>query len=947
MNNDQNLDMAVIVGAVGAQQLVRDMRTIGSEGDKQFDRVAVAADKGNAAVRSFADQFPLLGRAMRAITSPTGILVGAVVGLGLAFGAGKAAATEFNHEFLELANLNLGKSAAEIRDLKDTVLETAADSGKGASEMSKAFFDLQSGTTLAKDEIAELAGTFADFSIATKADFNTTVEGAVKQIRAFGLSATEAKDLLASNFATVQLGITTFDELARVQVEYAGAAAAAGQTVDSANATFAALTATTKDTGIAATQARAAFIDLGKSATVKGLKKVGVEVFDMKGNMRDVRDIMKELVPQFVRMSEQEFNALKEEIGGSEGLRGLLDTAYNSGEDLLDVFERFDSAKGAFDMDTLLANAAGDFETLSQIVDNQMNTVMIHLGEIILPTLARALNALVGVLRPVAKWVSNNSSLLEGLTKAVIAGTAAWIATRIAILAYGRALGAVRLLYPFLISATIAYNTANTALGGAVNVAKVAVQGLWNVMRANPIGFIVGAVGVLVAAFSSFGDEVEETDTKVLGLVESLGLLSTDTEKSVDDISAAIQRVKDGSSDAATEVGLLKKALADVESQLSAVSTTEIDTTSPDFVNVPLVSEEEAGRLQVPAGSLAVAISNFEKFQNNNIAEQRGDIVAELNETREAILKGIKDIEDAANDVDPLDPLDPLFEINPNSLAALENQIGDLSKYMREDVEFASDAFFSAGVKVDLLKDKIELANLRLKQLIEGMEKVEGQDVTTIFSEDEEPLPTRSIESLGIGEDGENGIADVADTALTAWEEFVFFMANETVSAVGTVAEGFAELGGAISDMVTQAFGDFVFGVGQAIGAGEGFISVLKALGQAVLVEVPKYVGMFLLQQGVGLGWPIGIPSIVAGIGLLALSGIASGLLGGGGSTTSDIGTGTLSDAGNDVRGGLGQFNAEEVGESRVTLRAYFDGEEITNIILSKIDLESELQLGG
>jgi hypothetical protein len=62
-----------------------------------------------------------------------------------------------------------------------------------------------------------------------------------------------------------------------------------------------------------------------------------------------------------------------------------------------------------------------------------------------------------------------------------------------------------------------------------------------------------------------------------------------------------------------------------------------------------------------------------------------------------------------------------------------------------------------------------------------------------------------------------------------------------------------------------RAFAD-ALGTGNAFSS--GMIALIKGLGEALLVEVPKYIGIFLLETGVALGFPAGLPFILGGCGL-------------------------------------------------------------------------------
>src|SRR5690606_3882880 len=207
---------------------------------------------------------------------------------------------------------------------------------------------------------------------------------------AFGLGANDIKGYLESNAKTVQVGITTFEELARVQTEYAGAAAGAGQTVNTANKIFAAFTSIAKDSNTAANMTKTAFMGLTQKGTIEGLESIGVSIYDSNGQMRDLSKVLGEVSSKFKDMTLQEIDALINKIGGPEGLRNLFVKLKTSSEDFFNTLTAFDSSQ--FDLDKALKNAQGDVSVLTDIVKNRWGVVMENLGQKILPMVATALN---------------------------------------------------------------------------------------------------------------------------------------------------------------------------------------------------------------------------------------------------------------------------------------------------------------------------------------------------------------------------------------------------------------------------------------------------------------------------------------------------------------------------------------------------------------------------
>lgn len=318
------------------------------------------------------------------LAGPITIAAGLVGGLAVALNKAVDSAAAFGVPFRELRNLNLDKSKAEIQDLNDRLVKLSFEEGLDPQKLVRGVFDIQSATGKYGTEVEQMVAKVGVASRALNIDFNQAVGAAGKALVAFKLPLEDVDKLLESNAKTVQVGIVTFDELARVQTEYAGAAASGNQQLDTANKVFAVLSKSAKSADIAATQAKMAFQDLGKQSTIDGFKKIGVSVYDANGNMRQADQILKDLVPKFQSMSDQTFGQLKEEIGGSEGLRALLDQAKASGDEMLRTLNDFDST--GFNINTAIKEASGDLDVMNDKMSNQMTASWVELGQAVMPT---------------------------------------------------------------------------------------------------------------------------------------------------------------------------------------------------------------------------------------------------------------------------------------------------------------------------------------------------------------------------------------------------------------------------------------------------------------------------------------------------------------------------------------------------------------------------------
>jgi TP901 family phage tail tape measure protein len=317
------------------------------------------------------------------MTNPITMATGLVAGLGVALNKAKNEAALFNSEFRELINLNLDKTPFQKALLKSDVLRMAKDKGFDPLKTSTAFYDVQSITGKYGYDVGKITEMGGNFAQVLRSDFNKTIAGSAQAMEIYGFDVNRLDNYLASLYKTVMAGKTSFDEVTTVQVEYANAAASVGQTFDQANKVYAAFSKATKSVNIAATMTKTAFEDLTKKSTLEGLNKIGVSVFDAKGQMKGVDTILQNLIPKLKTMTDLEYARLKEEIGGSEGLRGLFDQARNSADKMLASFDLFDRTE--FKMSEALKEASKDINHINDQINNKLKVSWINLGQTVLP----------------------------------------------------------------------------------------------------------------------------------------------------------------------------------------------------------------------------------------------------------------------------------------------------------------------------------------------------------------------------------------------------------------------------------------------------------------------------------------------------------------------------------------------------------------------------------
>lgn len=330
------------------------------------------------------NEVPLIGNAFKLVSNPISLTVAGVAALGKGIDYTTQKAADFNTQFRNLANLNLDKSKREIDSLRRMVLDTAYDKGFDTDKTVMGYFDVQSTTGKFGGEVKRIVEKQGEFANLMQADFNEYIAGTAKGMANFGFGAEKLDEFNRSAYATVKVGVTTFDQLAKVQSVYAGAAAANNQTFDTANKLLALFTVKTKSVDEAATLTKSMFNDLTKDATIKAFKKIGISIYDTNGNIKQADSLMMELNKKFLALDgDKKVIALKNQFTGSDGLISLVQAATDKSGQLQNTFNSFDSTK--LGLNKALELARNDVNYINETLQNKIKALEIEIGTNLLP----------------------------------------------------------------------------------------------------------------------------------------------------------------------------------------------------------------------------------------------------------------------------------------------------------------------------------------------------------------------------------------------------------------------------------------------------------------------------------------------------------------------------------------------------------------------------------
>jgi len=293
----------------------------------------------------------------------------------------------------------------------------------------------------------------------------------------FGMDASEA-DRVADVFAYTAANAGTDVTQLGDAMQYAGAnAAAAGMSIEDTSAFIGVL----GDAGItgskAGTSLNAMLRDLKKNSE-DGAIAVGeqsVALYDAEGNMRNMPEVIGEIISATETMSSEQRDAALSTILGDQALVGFNAIASKGADSVSNLAdELYNSGGSAKDMaDIMMDNLNGALTELSSAFEG----VQIAIGTALIP----AIQAIAGWLKSLADWFNN----LSERTKTFIAVGAALSA--ILLIVGGGFLLLVGFL-PAILSGFAALKTVAIAVGAAIGGISA------------PVLIVIGLIGALVAA---------------------------------------------------------------------------------------------------------------------------------------------------------------------------------------------------------------------------------------------------------------------------------------------------------------------------------------------------------------------------------------------------------------------------------------------------------------
>lgn len=515
---------------------------------RQIDETQRAYLRATGAARGF------LGTLI-SFTKMKHVIQGFFMGLGqqlamsVVAGFGKAARVivEFEKANSKLAGV-LGSTKAGIADLTNEARRLGATTNYTASEVT----DLQ--TELAKlgfdkDQIKAMEEPVLRFAVAVGTDLGSAATVAGGALRTFGKDASESEDVLATLAIATSKSALSFEHFATMLSTAAPVAHAFGFTLEDTTALMGALKNANFDASSAATATRNILLNLadsnGKLAKalggpvknlndlVAGLKRLDAAGIDLATalDLTDKRSVA--AFETFINGADSilqlrdsitgvngAFNDMYKEMGDNTATAMKILSSTVEG-----LFLKFYEGKGAF---------KSFIEMITQFVQGISDTV----GQANSP-----INLLFTGLSNIFKVIGDVVKVFSVCSRAIYAGVAAWVALKVSVILWRKAVTLAKLAQEVYTAAIAAGTAATTALTGSTKAATIATKELDAATTATPWGALAKAI-VLVAtgiiAYCTAADDAADSTNKLKTASEEI----TDIEnKANESIAEQIHRI--------------------------------------------------------------------------------------------------------------------------------------------------------------------------------------------------------------------------------------------------------------------------------------------------------------------------------------------------------------------------------------------------------------------
>lgn len=479
--NDRSFRRASIIDAYA------QLRVSIKQAKKTFDEAYEDAQK----------KIPVFGQAVEFLKNPITLGVSGLVGVGTQIKNAADLAMNWQKGMAEI-NVTAGLSQKELDGLSKKMLEIGSQNVAPLEEVPGAFNKIISAGLDAKTALASLDPTlkaakagFVDIETVAKAGTSVMNSAGVKDIvaekdivdatgkvitRKGEVMKTAIEQVYDTLFATMQKGSASMSEIAAYLPTIVPTAKNAGISLNQASGAFAFMTAQGVNAASAATLLNGAFNSLSNPKLLANFKAIGVNIYDAKGKMRSMPEIVDALSKSLDGLSDKQKAAKLASLGldqTSAQAFAVMTQSAGKFRDTLDATAKSEGAlKDSYNNSLTARDQWG-------IAANNIKKFMIQAGQFMLPVITKMgewAASLTGNIVPAIKGVKN---FLSEWSPVILGAAAAFLVLNANTIAASAALAAHSVWTGIL-----------AAKQWILNVA----------MSANPIGLIIVGIGILIGS---------------------------------------------------------------------------------------------------------------------------------------------------------------------------------------------------------------------------------------------------------------------------------------------------------------------------------------------------------------------------------------------------------------------------------------------------------------
>ena len=381
-----------------------------ADASRVIDIIFAGVDNVSGTINTVSGQMSSFGNSVEAVASPLANVADTILKIdavltAMAIGGMALAVREagnFNDSFLEIASLT-DATDASLATFKDSIVDYAQTSGKSFEDINGAIYSAISAGVDYSNSL-DFLQTAEELSVVGRADLNATTLSLASTLNAYGESTDKASNYSDVLFTIVREGITTIPELTGVLGIVTGIAASAEIPFADLGAAIAALTAAGLPTSQALTGLRgiiAAMIKPSQEATDLA-KDLGINF----GAETLAADGLQKTLQEVVTATGGNIDKMAILFGRIEGLNSALILGTDKSGKFKEALEAMADRTGI--TAAAYATMSDNFESTNQVIANNIQAVLISIGDNLTESYAQVAGGIVGVLGGIEDVVTSD-----------------------------------------------------------------------------------------------------------------------------------------------------------------------------------------------------------------------------------------------------------------------------------------------------------------------------------------------------------------------------------------------------------------------------------------------------------------------------------------------------------------------------------------------------------